>query len=241
MPGQNAPPDFNRLLQSLPRAERSGIVDACERVDLDDGAVLCAVDRTIRQVYFPETVWVSLTEALDNGQHLATAFIGAEGMVGATLLLGVCQAPSSAVVQHGGMALRMSAARFSRAVDSTPSLERAVKRYLNVMLRQLSRLAACTHFHDIESRLAGCLLSVHDRADGDELHLTHANLAQLLGVRRSGVTLAAGVLQRRMLIRYGRGIIRILDRERLEATCCGCHAAEAADYARCLGAVSGRR
>ncbi len=231
------PHDFNRLIQSLPRKERSGIVDACERVNLDDGAVLCEVDRIIRQVYFPLTACVSLIEMLDSRQQLATTLIGAEGMVGATLLLGVRHAPSSAVVQRGGTVLRMSAARFSRAVRSTPSLERTVHRYLHVMLRQLSRLAACTHFHDIESRLACCLLAAHDRVEGDELHLTHASLARLLGVRRSGVTLAAGILQRSELIRYGRGTIRILDRPRLEIVGCGCHAAEIDDYARWLTAV----
>lgn len=220
---------------SLPRPERSRIVDACERVNLDDGAVLCEVDRTIRQVYFPVTACVSLIESLGNRQQLATAMIGAEGMVGATLLLGIRDAPSNAVVQRSGTALRMSAARFRRAVRSTPSLERTVNRYLNVMLRQLSRLAACTHFHDIESRLACCLLAAHDRVEGDELHLTHASLARLLGVRRSGVTLAAGMFQSRKLIRYGRGAIRILDRPRLEAECCGCHAAEVKDYAKWMG------
>lgn len=235
MPGQTAPRDFNRLLQSMPRTERSDIIDVCERVDLDDGAVLCEVDRIIRQVYFPLTACVSLIETLDNRHQLATEIIGAEGMVGATLALGIRHAPSSAVVQRSGMALRMSAARFLRAVRSTPSLERSVNRYLHLELRQLSRLAACTHFHDIESRLARYLLAAHDRVPGDELHLTHASLARLLGVRRSGVTLAAGVLQRSMLIRYGRGTIHILDRPRLEAVCCGCHAAEVEDYARWLG------
>ena len=156
--------------------------------------------------------------------------IGNEGMLGATLVLGVEVAPMRAVVQGAGAAWRMNP-RDSRRNCTTPALRRTIHRYLYVLLTQFAQSAACTHFHEIEPRLARWLLMTHDRAHADHFYLTHEVLAAMLGVRRSSITIAAGALQQRGLIRYVRGDISILDRPGLEAAACGCYDALIADYA----------
>jgi CRP-like cAMP-binding protein len=156
--------------------------------------------------------------------------IGHEGMLGATLALGINQVPMGAVVQGDGIALRMSAAQFQRELRTTPVLLRRVHHYLYVLIVQLAQTAACTHFHEIEPRLARWLLMTHDRVQADHFHLTQEFLADMLGVRRSGVTVAAGALQERNLIQYTRGDIAILDRKGLEAAACECYGAVLKDY-----------
>ncbi|MEF9671842.1 helix-turn-helix domain-containing protein [Pseudomonas sp. PCH446] len=127
------------------------------------------------------------------------------------------------VVQGAGNALRMSGLSLQLVLRDSPSLSNCLNQYLYVQLMQLAQTAACTHFHEIEPRLARWLLMTHDRAHANHFHLTHACLANRLGVRRSGVTLAAGALQQRGLIRYTRGEITILDRKGLEAASCECY------------------
>ncbi len=151
-------------------------------------------------------------------------------MLGATLALGIGQAPMRAVVQGSGSALRISSQLFKQELLSSPALLRALKRYLYVVMTQLSQSAACTHFHEIEPRLARWLLMTHDRAHADHFHLTHEYLADMLGVRRSGVSIAAAAMQARGLISYSRGEIHILDRAGLELAACECYAALQADY-----------
>jgi CRP-like cAMP-binding protein len=160
--------------------------------------------------------------------------IGNEGMLGVTLMLGVNEAPFRGVVQGKGTALRMSTAELRRLLLASPSLRKTLHRYLYVLMEQLSTSAACSHFHEVEPRLARWLLMTHDRAHADHFHLTHAYLAGMLGVRRSGITVAAGVLQRGMLIRYTRGEISILDRAGLEAVSCECYNTTIDGYARLL-------
>jgi CRP-like cAMP-binding protein len=128
--------------------------------------------------------------------------------------------------------LRMTAAHLRRELGRNGSMLRVLNRYIYVCMAQLSQSAVCTHFHEIEPRLACWLLMTHDRAHTDHFHLTHADLADMLGVRRSGVTIAAGALQQRGLIRYTRGEINILDRKGLEIAACKCYAALTQDYAQ---------
>lgn len=224
----------NRLIEGLPRRERHQILRRCERAELVVGAILCEPDQPFRHVYFPLTAFISLVASMSGHQSLDTRLIGNEGMLGATLALGVNAAPLRGVVQGSGRALRMTARQFRHELRENPALLRTLKRYLYVSMAQLSQTAGCNRFHEVEARLARWLLMTHDRAHADHFHLTHEVLADMLGVRRSGITVAAGALQRRKLIRYTRGEISIIDRAGLEAASCECYDAVIDDYARLL-------
>ena len=221
---------FSRLIEGLPSKQRKQLLNGCEPVDLVFGNGLHEANQPIRHVYFPLSGFVSLVTTLDGHQPLEMGLIGNEGMLGATLALGIGQAPMRAVVQGSGSALRISSQLFKQELLSSPALLRALNRYLYVVMTQLSQSAACTHFHEIEPRLARWLLMTHDRAHADHFHLTHEYLADMLGVRRSGVSIAAAAMQARGLISYSRGEIHILDRAGLELAACECYAALQADY-----------
>jgi CRP-like cAMP-binding protein len=225
-------PLTNQLLDCLPREEQNRFLDQCETVQLEFGIILCERDRPFLHLYFPTTCIVSLVATMSGHPPLKLGLIGNEGMLGATLALGVNSAPSRAVVQGPGTALRISAPKLKRALRDLPLLKRALKRYLYVLMTQLSKNAACVHFHEIEPRLARWLLMTQDRAHADHFYLTHEFLADMLGVRRSGVTVAAGALQTRGLIHYSRGNIIILDRQGLEMAACECYDALLNEHAR---------
>jgi CRP-like cAMP-binding protein len=220
----------NHLIDGLPRGARDGVLGQCEAVVLAFGTVLCERNGSYRHVYFPLSGFMSLVAAVGDHPPLEIALIGNEGMLGATLVLGVNQGTLQCIVQGPGTALRMPVARFRSSLRESPALRRVVGRYLHVTLTQLARSTACSRFHEVEARLSRWLLMTHDRAHADHFHLTHQYLADMLGVRRSAVTIAAGTLQRRQLIRYVRGNIVILDREGLEAASCECYRAIVADY-----------
>lgn len=227
-------PVVNLLLSGLPRLERQRILFHCEPVELVFGSILCEADQPFSHLYFPLTGFISLVTTLGDHPPLELGLIGNEGVLGATLALGVNTAPARAVVQGTGSALRISTARLRQELDDCPRLLCTLKRYLYVLMAQLSQNAACGHFHEVEPRLARWLLMTHDRAHADHFHLTHKFLADMLGVRRSGVTIAAGTLQKRRLIHYSRGEITILDRQGLEGATCECYRALIEDYARLL-------
>ncbi len=222
----------NLLLAGLPARERDAVLQRCEKVELPFGSTLCEANQPLRHLYFPLTAFISLVTTLRGHQPLELGLIGYEGMLGATLVLEVETAPSRAVVQGAGSALRITMQALREELLASPRLQRRLKRYVYVLLMQLSQNAACGHFHALEPRLARWLLMTHDRAHADHFHLTHQYLANMLGVRRSGVTIAAGALQLRGLIRYSRGEISILDRPRLEAAACECYGQMLADYSR---------
>ena len=224
----------NQLLDNLPRRERNRILECCEPVDLVFGAVLCEPDQAYRHIYFPLSGFISLVQTVGDHQPLEMGLIGNEGMLGATMVLGINAIPLRGVVQGSGTALRMTAAQLRRLLASCPGLERKLSRYLYVLMAQLSQTAACTRFHEVEARLARWLLMTHDRAHADHFHLTHEFLADMLGVQRSAVSIAAGALQKRHLIRYTRGEINILSRVGLEAVSCECYDAVIQDYEQLL-------
>jgi CRP-like cAMP-binding protein len=216
----------------MPSKQRKQFLSECEPVELTFGQILCEPDRPYQNVYFPVTGFISLVAVVAAHPPLEMGLIGNEGMLGVTLVLGIGVAPLRAVVQGAGSAWRMTAASLSKAMRENPGLVQSLNRYLYVLMAQLSQTAACTRFHEIDARLARWLLMTHDRAHADHFHLTHQYLADMLGVQRSAITIAAGALQRRKLISYTRGDIRILSRKGLEATACECYAAVIKDYAQ---------
>jgi len=234
MPPATPPQVVNLLIDGLSRKDRDRLLKCCETVKLSFGQILCEPRKPLRHAYFPLTGYISLVATVGRHLPIEMGLIGNEGMLGVTLMLGVDAAPLRAVVQGKGTALRISTAQLRRQLMASPTLRKTLHRYLYVLMEQLSTSAACNHFHEVGPRLARWLLMTHDRAHADHFHLTHAYLAGMLGVRRSGVTVAAGALARGMLIRYTRGEISILDRAGLEAACCECYNATVDDYARLL-------
>lgn len=222
----------NRLISELPRKESKPLLMACETVQLEFGTILTERGEQIKHVHFPLSSFISLVTPLKGHPALEMGIIGNEGMYGASVVLGIGTAPMRAVVQGSGTALRMETKLFQRMARDSPTLLRTMNRYVYVTMAQLAHTAACNHFHEIEPRLARWLLMTHDRAHADHFHLTHEFLADMLGVRRSGITVAAGSLQNKKLIGYTRGEISILDRAGLEAASCECYDIVNEDYAQ---------
>jgi CRP-like cAMP-binding protein len=220
----------NRLLGSLPRRELQALFDQCEAVELKFGEILHEPDARIQHVYFPSDSFISLMIPVDGTASFEIGLVGNEGMLGLPLVLGVNVSPLRALVQGAGPAWRMSAATLARELGRSPTLRRALHRYLQVRMNQLAQTAACARFHVLEQRLARLLLMTQDRAHGAEFHVTHEFLGHMLGVRRVGVTKAANALQTRRLIRYHRGEVTILDRSGMEAASCGCYQADRDTY-----------
>jgi CRP-like cAMP-binding protein len=225
-------PETNQLIDRLPASSARSIIGHCHPVDLAFGQTVAEAGKLITQILFPTTAIISVTARLKGHKHLELGMIGHEGMFGASLKLAVDLHPMSAVVQGAGIALAMPAAAFSRQLERNASLRRLVDRYLFVIAEQLAQTAACNAFHDVPSRLARWLLMMDDRARGQPLELTHLFLAQMLGVRRSAVTIAAGHFQALQLIRYARGHIQLLSRQGLESVACECYSASLDAYQR---------
>jgi CRP-like cAMP-binding protein len=213
----------NHLLAAVPQQALQRMLPYLEPVKLIYGQVLYEPEARIRYVYFPVDCLVSLLTAVDKSRTLEVGMVGSEGMVGMPMALGIGFSAVRALVQGDGMALRMRAARFRAEFTKNLPLQRALFRYTHLLMAQVSQTAACNRFHTAEARLARWLLMTSDRLNTDHFRLTHEFLAHMLGVRRVGVTKAASDLERKRLIEYSRGNIRILDLKRLEATACTCY------------------
>lgn len=216
-------PGSNLLLAGLPGGQRGHFLSLCEAFEMRFGAVLCDVDAPYRHAYFPTSGLISLVSVLHDHNPMELALVGEEGMLGATLVLGVGTAPIRAVVHAPGIALRITVAKLRQQLRDSRVLHGILSHYLYMRLVELSLVGGCIRYHRIEQRLARALLLADDRAREGQFYLTHGYLADMLGVRRSSITIAAGDLQDRELISYTRGSITILDRPGLQAMSCECY------------------
>lgn len=224
------PTTENHLIRRLPRGDRKRLLALCESVDLVTSTVLCEPHEPVRHVHFPVVGFVSLVVGVDQYSGLEVGMIGREGMVGGELLLHSTTTPWRVVVQSSGHAWRVPALVFRKELVTCAALDRLVRNYLAFRIGQLAMSAACERFHAIGPRLARWLLMSQDRAYSDAFDVTHETLALMLGVRRVGVTVAAGRFQRLGLIGYSRGHVHVLDRAALELEACSCYASNAAVF-----------
>ncbi|MEO8924237.1 MAG: Crp/Fnr family transcriptional regulator [Caldimonas sp.] len=224
----------NRLIESLPRKDRIGLLSICKRVELGLAEVLANPGAPMPHAYFPTEGFVSLVTRIEGSPGVEVGMFGSEGMLGAHFALGVSMSPLHAVVQGPGLAWRVSAGPLRRELRGSAALRLQLGRYVYVLMEQLAHSAACLRFHLIGPRLARWLLMSQDRSGSDSFRVTHVFLAYMLGVRRVGVTTAAGSLQKQGLIAYRRGEVTILDRRGLEAAACGCYAADRRTYKACM-------
>jgi CRP-like cAMP-binding protein len=220
----------NSLIERLPRTDRKRLLACCEPVQLVLSEVLHLRGDITGHAFFPVDSFISLLTDVDSHPMLEVGMVGREGMVGTTLALGIARSSTGALVQGAGTTWRISAARFRRELAQSEALRRSVDRYLFVRMAQMTTGAACLRFHLIGPRLARWLLMSQDRAYADRFRVTHEFLSAMLGVRRVGVTAAAGALQRAGLITYHRGALTVVNREGLEAQACSCYQADLKAY-----------
>ena len=217
------PPVVNRLLANLARQEPACLLGTRDVVYLDAGQVLHETGQMIEYLYFPEDSIVSLLGVINGRNSLEIGLVGAEGVVGVAAVLGRGISQVRAVVQTPGTAVRIKSEHVLAACRQNPGLQYALRDNINTLLAQAIQIAVCSRFHPLEARLARSLLATRDHLHSGEFHLTHEYMAHALGVRRVGVTKAAGALQKRKLISYRRGAIKILDQAGLESASCECY------------------
>lgn len=216
----------NRLLNCLSENNRSALIDQCVIINLSVNEVIISPEDRIAYIYFPIEGIISWEKKIVGSPYLVVTLIGNEGMLCMSLILGLEIAFYRAVVQRTGYALRISVIDFTHQMEHNPTLNALLKRYLFVTYSQLLQTSACNLFHVLEKRLARLLLMFQDKSQSNELHITQELLAQMLGVRRVGVTKAAGSLQRKNLISYTRGDLIIKDSAGLKAASCSCFQAD---------------
>ncbi|HEX8151330.1 MAG TPA: Crp/Fnr family transcriptional regulator [Pyrinomonadaceae bacterium] len=235
MPNQSRPPPIrNQLLAALPYEEYGRLLPRLEPVPLPFMGVLYEGGEPIRHVYFPDDGLISLLIVMNDGTVREIGVIGNEGMLGAAVALGVKTTPTRALVQLPGSAMRMKAGALREEFKRGGALPNVLRRYAHALFAQVSQSAACVSSHAVDKRLARWLLITHDHARGDEFEMKHEFLATMLGVTRSVVTRAAGPLREERMIRYTRGRVTVLDRDRLEAAACECYGVLKADGPRPL-------
>jgi CRP-like cAMP-binding protein len=224
----------NHLIERLPRKDRARLLARCETVPLVLAQVLCDPGKAMRYAYFPVEGFVSMVAVVTASPGVEVGMVGREGMLGAHIALGVPSAPLHALVQGAGTARRIGARAFRAELAESAALRDSVNRYLYVLLSQLATSAACLRFHLIGPRLARWLLMSEDRSRSNSFRVTQEFLAYMLGVRRVGITAAAGVLQRSGLIEYHRGELTVVDRSGLEAAACSCYRTDRDGYDKLL-------
>ncbi|MFP8777246.1 Crp/Fnr family transcriptional regulator [Hydrogenophaga sp. RWCD_12] len=222
----------NLLIQRLPSAERARLLTLCEPFDMLLSAQLSVRDKPLTHAYFPLEGFVSLVIDVDTYPALEVGMVGRESMIGSEQVLGLAPTPWRALVQGAGTSLRIASQSLRAEMDASPALRQVVQTSLLVRLHQQTLASACERFHMIGPRLARWLLMSQDRAQSDSFHVTQEFMALMLGVRRVGVTVAAGALQSQGMIRYHRGELTVLNRPALEAQACSCYAIDKAIHTR---------
>jgi len=224
----------NRLLAALPTGEWQRWEPALEPVELPLGQVLYESGSALSHVYFPTTAIVSLLYVMENGASAEIAVVGNEGVVGISLFMGGESTPSRAVVQSAGQGLRLRAHTIKDEFNRSGPVMHLLLRYTQALITQMAQTAVCNRHHSLDQQLCRWLLLSLDRLRGSELSMTQELIANMLGVRREGVTEAAIKLQQAGLIRYARGHISVLDRAGLEQRTCECYAVVKREYERLL-------
>ncbi len=229
-------PQDNHLLAALPKAEMQRWLPNLESVDMPLGSVMYESGGTLSHVYFPTTAIVSLLYVLENGASAEIAVVGNEGIVGVSIFMGGGSTPSRAVVQSAGRGYCIQAALLKEEFDRAGPVLHLLLRYTQALLTQMAQTAVCNRHHSLDQQLCRWLLLSLDRLQGSELVMTQELIANMLGVRREGVTEGALKLQQAGLIRYARGHITVLDRAGLEKRSCECYGVVKKEYDRLLPA-----
>ena len=240
MPSPHSP-NQNHLLAALPAAEFEPLAAHLEWVPLALGEVLYEPGGQLQHAYFPTTAIVSLHYVMASGASAESAGVGNEGVVGIALFMGGNTTPSSAVVQTAGHAYRLERSKLLQEFNRAGSMQRLLLRYTQALITQMMQAAACNRHHSIEQQLCRWLLLTLDRVSSGELIMTQELVASMLGVRREGITEAAGKLQRAGFIRYRRGHIAVLERSGLETRACECYAVVRKELNRLLSDVRYRQ
>ena len=222
------------MLRVLPDAERERWSPHLESVDMPLGAVLYESGAALAHVYFPTTAIVSLLYTMESGASAEIAIVGNEGVVGVSLFMGGHSTTSRAVVQSGGHGYRLKAGILMSEFNRSSPVLHLLLRYTQALITQMSQTAVCNRHHSLDQQLCRWLLLSLDRLQGNELVMTQDLIANMLGVRREGVTVGARKLQKAGLIRYSRGRITVVDRGGLEKSTCECYAVVRKEYERLL-------
>lgn len=224
----------NHLLAALPAEEWARWLPKLELVDLRLGQVLYESGGKMNHVYFPVNAIVSLLYVLEDGSSAEIAVVGNEGIVGVSLFMGGQTTPSRAVVQSAGKCVRLSAAKLMKEFNASLPVLHLLLRYTQALITQMTQTAVCNRHHSLDQQLCRWLLLSLDRLDGNHLNMTQELIANMLGVRREGVTEAAGRLQKAGLISYARGKIEVIDRAGIELRTCECYQVVKTEYDRLL-------
>jgi CRP-like cAMP-binding protein len=214
----------NQLLAALPESERDRLLPQLALVSMPLGKVLYESGDTLRHVYFPTNCIVSLLYVLENGASAEISVVGNEGLIGIALFMGGETTPSRAIVQSAGHAYRLAGPLLKEEFHRSGEMQLLLLRYTQALITQMAQTAVCNRHHSVDQQLCRWLLLSLDRLDNDEVVMTQELIANMLGVRREGVTEAAGKLQKLGAIRYSRGRIKVLDRPKLETLSCECYA-----------------
>ena len=225
----------NFLLSSLPGKEYKNILSVSKLIRLNSGEILCEAGTKTTAVYFPVDCYISLLKKIDSKSDMEIGSVGPEGMLGINLALKARVTLLHAEVGASGSALYLSTRSFLEICEKSAVLQRKLQNYAYVRMCQLSQTSGCNRFHVLDSRLCRWILTAQDCKHSDELYITHESLSGKLGVRRAGVSIAAGILQKKKLISYNKGQLKIIDRIGLETLACECYRLNKEIYKKIMG------